>query len=220
MSIIQIKDGIVTPAQITADKNNYAPTGLSGANIMRLSTDASRTITGLEALRRSRLLIICNVGSFDIVLADSSGSSTAGNRFALSSDMTLNPDESVTLWYDLATSRWRALTQPQIAGAGTGTVTTASVVTANGISGSVANATTTPAITLTRREIWGEPPTGAIDGANATFTLANAALVGFVGVYLNGIRQKLTTHYTIAGAVITMGSAPLGGDILQVDYIY
>ena len=35
------------------------------------------------------------------------------------------------------------------AGAGTGTVTTASVVSANGFAGTVANATTTPAITLT-----------------------------------------------------------------------
>ena len=40
-------------------------------------------------------------------------------------------------------------------GSGSGTVTTVSVVTANGVSGSVANATTTPAITLTINTIDG-----------------------------------------------------------------
>lgn len=302
MSIIQIKDGIVTPAQITADKNNYDFTGLSGANILRLSSDASRNITGLTALRRSRQLYVCNVGSFDIVLVDESGSSTAGNRFALSSNLTLNPDEGIVLWYDLTSSRWRALSQPQIAGSGTGDVVGPGSATDNAavrfdgatgklvqngvviisdagvvtgvtdltIGGALAGATTIAAsgavsadeikindsndshkltirttsdltadrtlafapgdadrtvtinnnVTLVGTPIMGEVPAGAIDGANVTFTLANSPVVGFTAVYLNGIRQKLTTHYTIAGAVITMGSAPLGGDILQVDYLY
>lgn len=57
-------------------------------------------------------------------------------------------------------------------GAGTGTVTSVSVTTANGVSGSVANATTTPAITLTLGAI---TPTsivasGSISGSNLSGT--------------------------------------------------
>lgn len=55
---------------------------------------------------------------------------------------------------------------------GSGTVTTISVVTANGVSGSVANATTTPAITLTLGAI--TPTTivasGAVSGSNLSGT--------------------------------------------------
>lgn len=58
------------------------------------------------------------------------------------------------------------------AGSGSGTVTSVSVVTANGVSGSVANATTTPAITLTLGDI---VPTsvasvGSITGSNLSGT--------------------------------------------------
>ncbi len=53
-------------------------------------------------------------------------------------------------------------------GAGTGTVTTVSVVTANGVSGTVATATTTPAITLAL---------GAIAPTTSTSLLENAPLI-------------------------------------------
>lgn len=44
---------------------------------------------------------------------------------------------------------------PTASGGGSGTVTTVSIVTANGFSGSVANATTTPAVTLSQTTIDG-----------------------------------------------------------------
>src|SRR3972149_1047857 len=59
-----------------------------------------------------------------------------------------------------------------IFGGGEGTVTFASVVTANGVSGSVATATTTPAITLTLGAITPTTivATGAISGSNLSGT--------------------------------------------------
>lgn len=107
-----------TPAQITSDTNNY--TGADGGMVIRLSTDASRTITGMRTgyfdlltgisnTTSPSLRIIHNVGSFDIVFADESGSSDAEHRFALAGEnLTISPDESVIFVYDTTSDRWRA----------------------------------------------------------------------------------------------------------------
>ena len=65
----------------------------------------------------------------------------------------------------------------------------------------------------------GETPSGTIDDANLTFTIANTPITGSVKVFLNGLRLKLTTDYTISGVTITMIVAPTTGDILLADYI-
>lgn len=69
--------------------------------------------------------------------------------------------------------------------------------------------------------VYGEVPAGARDGANTTFTLANAPQGGTVRVYLNGVRQQAGAgnDYTISGSTITYLAAPLTGDILLVDYV-
>lgn len=66
--------------------------------------------------------------------------------------------------------------------------------------------------------VFGEIPSGTINGANVTFTLANTPVAGTVAVYLNGARQKVTDDYTISGATITFVSAPLSGSNLLADY--
>lgn len=98
----------ISPAQITSNQNDYNPAGLSTASVLRLNSDAARDITGLAGGADGRVLLIFNVGSFNIVLKDESASSTAANRFALNGDITLQPDNSVGLWYDSTSSRWRA----------------------------------------------------------------------------------------------------------------
>lgn len=100
--------GVLSPAQIVANQNDYSPTGLSGAAVLRLSTDASRDITSIAGGVSGRLLVILNVGSFDLVLKNASGSGTAANRLLLGgSDVTLAADQSATLIYDSTSSRWR-----------------------------------------------------------------------------------------------------------------
>jgi hypothetical protein len=74
--------------------------------------------------------------------------------------------------------------------------------------------------------IWSETPTGAVDGANVTFTLANTPTVSKVGVYLNGQRlvEGATEDFTISGAVITLADAPKASpgnpDVVKVDYLF
>ena len=111
--------GDISPTQIVANTNDYNPTGLSTAAVLRLSTDASRNITGLVGGADGRLIIIHNVGSFDIVLKDESASSTAGNRFALTADVTLTPDSVAIIQYDSTSSRWRCLSSGSSGSSGT-----------------------------------------------------------------------------------------------------
>jgi hypothetical protein len=102
----------LTPAQITADQNNYAPSGLANASVLRLSSDAARNVTGLSSPTTSDVLWLCNVGSFTITLKHENASSTAANRFTFPSaaDKALVSGGSCALWYDLTTARWRILT--------------------------------------------------------------------------------------------------------------
>jgi hypothetical protein len=102
--------GDLSPAQITADQNDYNPTGLAAASILRLSTDASRNLTGLQGGADGRLVVGMNVGSYDVALVDQSASSSAGNRFAIGGNVAIPAGQSVALLYDATASRWRPLT--------------------------------------------------------------------------------------------------------------
>lgn len=69
------------------------------------------------------------------------------------------------------------------------------------------------------QDIWGETPSGTVNGTNKVFTTANTFRSGTTRVYLNGARQKPGTHYSeSAGNTITFVSAPSSGAVLLVDY--
>ncbi len=131
-------------------------------------------------------------------------------------------------------------------GGGSGTVTTVSVVTANGFAGTVANAGTTPAITISTGVtgmlkgngtaisaavpgtdymapsdfVTRETPAGTINGVNTAFTLANTPIVGTEQIFLNGLLLEpgAGNDYTISGAAITMLLVPATGDRLKACY--
>ena len=64
--------------------------------------------------------------------------------------------------------------------------------------------------------VFGQTPTGAIDGVNTVFTLP-AFRTGSTRVYLNGLRE---THYTETSPTqITFEDPPQTGDTITVDYI-
>ncbi len=114
--------GSLTPTQISADQNDYSPTSLSSSFALRLSSDATRNITGLLAGVEGRTLFVHNVGSFSIVLKNESSSSAAANRFAIGSDITMTAGTSVILRYDATSSRWRAVSGVVSSGGGSGDV--------------------------------------------------------------------------------------------------
>ena len=92
------------------------------------------------------------------------------------------------------------------AAAGSGTVTSVSVVTANGVSGSVANATTTPAITLTLGAI---TPTsvaasGTVTGSNLSGTNTGDQTITLTGDVTGSGTGSFTA--TLANTAVTPGS--------------
>jgi len=94
-----------TPSQITADQNNYI---VGGYEVIRLSSDALRNITGIAEGSKGRRITLKNVGSFSIVLKHESVLSSAANRITVStgSDFTLISNGSIDLYYDITTTRW------------------------------------------------------------------------------------------------------------------
>lgn len=105
---VTIGSPALTPAQITSDQNNYAP---GTALFQRWSSDASRNVTGLSAGQDGQMAFIWNSGSFDIVLAHESASSTAANRFTCSgaANITLSGGNVAFAQYDATASRWRVV---------------------------------------------------------------------------------------------------------------
>jgi len=100
----------ISPAQIIASQNDYAPTGHATAYVIRIGTNAAGySITGLAGGAAGRKLEIHNIGSFSIFLADESVSSTAANRFATENQSwaLLHAGGIAYLTYDGASSRWR-----------------------------------------------------------------------------------------------------------------
>lgn len=107
----QVRFKEVTPPQITSDQDDYDP---GRGTFFRLSSDATRTITGLALSggNEDRSIRVVNTGSFDIVLANESASSAAANRIITGTggDFTLGPDGTSDIHYDSTTGRWRAFT--------------------------------------------------------------------------------------------------------------
>lgn len=89
----------VTPAEITANQNDFA-TGT--VTVLRLATDASRSISGFAGGRGGRFLAIVNVGTFDLVLLRLSSGSVAANRIqnGTGANITLGGGSACLLWYD------------------------------------------------------------------------------------------------------------------------
>lgn len=82
----------------------------------------------------------------------------------------------------------------------------------------------TSSVTNTRASdtlVTGGSYTGAINGSNTTFTLPSAYTPGSLRIFIDGVRQKLTTDYTETpnSGTFTFVTAPLTGTILVVDYM-
>jgi hypothetical protein len=73
------------------------------------------------------------------------------------------------------------------------------------------------------RHVDNEAPAGAIDGANATYTLVKTPRTGSLKLYKNGIRQQAGAgnDFTLASQTITFaaGNIPQAGDVLLADYV-
>lgn len=106
--------GDISPTQLAANTNNWAPTGLSGASVIRFSTDARRNITGLTGGEDGREITLHNVGTFPAAFKYEDSNSTDVNRFAFGH--TVSGGHSIVLQYDATSERWRCKSKELPAG--------------------------------------------------------------------------------------------------------
>jgi hypothetical protein len=94
-----------TPAQITSDQNDYVP---GNFDVLRLSTDAPRTITGFRGGVKGRFLRLFNVGTYEITIAQQNALSAVGNRVVSPTgfDIVLNAGGELVLYYDIIRGVW------------------------------------------------------------------------------------------------------------------
>lgn len=107
--------GILSPASIGANQNDYNPLGIVDATDLRLTSSAGFDITGIGDVGSpghgtGRILVLHNVGANPLTLKNASASSVAANRFLFpNGDLVLSAEDSVALFYDATTARWRRL---------------------------------------------------------------------------------------------------------------
>jgi hypothetical protein len=147
------------------------------------------------------------------------GGTTYGNKFFTLT--TGNPitvgTTNLTFTQDPATSTYSAGNGLNLAGG----VFSVNPAAGGGITVSGAGVAVDTAVIQKKTDlVYGEVPSGSVNGSNTTFTLANTPVSGSVCVYLNGVRQLAGAgnDYTISGNTITYLTAPPTGSTLLVDY--
>lgn len=102
------KTGVITPTALSANVNDYNPTGLSAAGIIRLGSDIARSITGLTAQADGTEIQLININtSFILTFTFEDASSSAANRFLFDASIAVYPNSALTVRYDGTSSRWR-----------------------------------------------------------------------------------------------------------------
>jgi len=108
--------GDISPAALAGNVNDYNPTSLSVASVIRQATGGgvNRNITGLAGGADGRVVVLMNlsdVAAETITLTHEDAASAAANRFHLPdlANRVIARSSSVTLWYDSTISRWRVM---------------------------------------------------------------------------------------------------------------
>jgi hypothetical protein len=98
---------VVSPAQITANQDDYA--GCNNSLVCRIDLDADRTITSLAAPVAGRSLIVWNISAFVLTLDDAAATGTAANRILSTdgADLPIGQNQGAFVVYDGTTLRWR-----------------------------------------------------------------------------------------------------------------
>lgn len=103
--------GTISPTQLVANTDNWAPTSQSTAWLLRINVDAARSIFGLVAEAGGRVHRLYNSTAFSVTLGHQAGTSTAANRFICPNavDFIIRQFGSVDIVYSATDSRWLVL---------------------------------------------------------------------------------------------------------------
>jgi hypothetical protein len=193
----------VINATISANTDNWNPTGLSTASAIRATLTAAWNLTGIVAPSDDRLMILDNIGGGTLTLKHDV-TSTPANRFLCVGDvdMTLPVDGWTWLQYDFTSSRWRVL------GTGSGSIPAGTYELAIEGGQDVIKAHGAMGATETFDPTDGNVHTGTLD-ANCVFTL-NAPTGSGASTLEFWLTQDGTGGWTITwpGSVTWDGGTP------------
>jgi len=102
-------DFAIEPAAQVGSIDDFSPTDLAIANVLFISSTSPVSWTGLLAPSPSKpqLILIVNIGSFNITIRNNDASSLAANRFSVNNNVAISPNDCGYLFYDITRSRWR-----------------------------------------------------------------------------------------------------------------
>lgn len=99
--------GVISPTSLSGTTNDWAPSGLATAAVIRANASSSAIVTGLTAQPSNTFLIVQNINAAtSITFNDADTGSIAANRFALGVNYVLGPQAAIQLRYDATLSRW------------------------------------------------------------------------------------------------------------------
>ena len=115
--------GDITAGDLSADVNDWAPTGYATASVIRVGTNGTNfNINGLAGGADGRIVVLYSTEIWtsssgvnaNIYLTHENTGSVAANRFNLPSaaPIVLHPECSIPLIYDATKSRWKVLGTP------------------------------------------------------------------------------------------------------------
>lgn len=95
---------------MTGNTNDFAPTGLSGTSMLRITSTGNYKLSGIVAPSPAsiKLLFVVNVGTNNITFQDNSASSLAANRFLMGGNKSVQSNEGILFFYDDISLKWRA----------------------------------------------------------------------------------------------------------------
>jgi hypothetical protein len=102
----------ISPTALAANTDNWNPTNLATATVIRIATDATiRNLTGIVGGADGRVLILVNINTTTPINLINDNTSTAANRFMFSGTagdiLTMYPNQAARFIYDGTSSRWR-----------------------------------------------------------------------------------------------------------------
>jgi hypothetical protein len=101
---------VISPPQITANQDDYTPTGWSTADIVRLDLDANRDITGFGSVGGNKIKKIFNLkNNLSLNIKKKHAGSLAANRVLCvdNKDYDLKKNGVVVIIYDDLAGAWR-----------------------------------------------------------------------------------------------------------------
>lgn len=100
--------GVLSPAALATDEDDYNPTNFSTASVLRQNSSADVAITGFAGGASGRWFTYYNVSTaYRHTIRRENSGSAAANRVAMDADLILWPGQSMSFLYDTPSARWR-----------------------------------------------------------------------------------------------------------------